>query len=175
MSQIKVDSIIPRGGLASGSSGGVIQVRSVTKTDTFQTSSSSFVDITGLSVSITPQSTSSKILIQVHVTGDGRATQSRANFRLMRGSTAICIGDASGGRGRSTFAIYRPNDDQTPGAASMTFLDNPATTSATTYKLQIVSGNGGGNTVSVNRAHAWTDAFAHAATVSSITVMEVSG
>ena len=77
MSQIKVDSIIPRGGLASGSSGGIIQVRSVTKTDTFQTSSASFTDITGLSVSITPQSTSSKILIQVHITGDGRESQSR--------------------------------------------------------------------------------------------------
>jgi hypothetical protein len=175
MSQIKVDSIIPRGGLASGSSGGIIQIRSVTKTDTFTTTSSSFTDITGLSVSITPQSSSSKILIQVHVTGDGRQNQSRANFRLMRGSTAICIGDTAGSRGRSAFAIYRASDSNSPGAASMTHLDSPATTSAVTYKMQIVSGNGGGNTVSVNRAYDWTDSFAHAATVSSITVMEVSG
>ena len=56
----------------------------------------------------------------------------------------------------------------------MTFLDNPATTSAVTYKMQMVSGNNAGN-VSVNRAYTWSDAFAHAATVSSITVMEVSG
>lgn len=175
MSQIKVDSIIPRGGLASGSSGGIIQVRSVTKTDTFQTTSGSFVDITGLSVSITPQSSSSKILIQVYVTGDGRTGQSRANFRLMRGSTAIAIGDTAGSRARATFGIYRPNDDHTTESASMTHLDSPATTSAVTYKMQIVSGNGGNNTVSVNRAYNWSDSFAHAATVSSITVMEVTG
>tara|TARA_B100002019_G_scaffold185213_1_gene159942 strand:- start:409 stop:936 length:528 start_codon:yes stop_codon:yes gene_type:complete len=175
MSQLKVDSIIPRGGLPSGSSGGIVQVRSVIKTDPFTTTSSSFTDITGLSVSITPQSSSNKILIQVCVSGDGRQSQSRANFRLMRGSTAICIGDTAGGRARSTFAIYRPNDDHTTETASMTHLDSPATTSAVTYKMQIVSGNGGGNQVSVNRAYNWSDAFAHAATVSSITVMEVSG
>ena len=173
-SQIRVDSIVPTTGVPTGGGGGIVQIKSVTKTDTFTTTSSSFIDITGLSVSITPKSSSNKILIQVHVTGDGRATQSRANFRLMRDSSAICIGDTAGSRGRSTFAIYRPNDDQTPGAASMVHLDSPATTSAVTYKLQIVSGNGGGNTVSVNRAHYWSDNFAHAATVSSITVMEVS-
>ena len=175
MSQIKVDSIIPRGGLASGSSGGIIQVRSVTKTDTFQTTSSSFTDITGLSVSITPQSSSNKILILVHLTGDGRSTQARANFRLMRGSTAICIGDAAGNRPRSTFGIYRPNDDHTPGNASLTFLDSPATTSSLTYKMQTENGNATGDNVSVNRAYSWSNNQAHPATTSTITVMEVSG
>ena len=175
MSQLKVDSIIPRGGLPSGSSGGIIQVRSTVKTDTFQTSSNSFTDISGLSVSITPRSSSNKILILVHLTGDGRQSQSRANFRLMRGSTAICIGDTAGNRGRSTFSIYRPNDSHTTESASMTFLDSPATTSATTYKLQIVNGNGGSNIVSVNRAYDWSNNFAHGATASSITVMEISG
>ena len=175
MSQLKVDSIIPRGGLPSGSSGGIIQVRSTVKTDTFTTTSASFTDITGLSVSITPQSSSSKILIVVHLTGDGRQNQSRANFRLLRGSTAICIGDTAGSRGRAAFGIYRASDDHTPGNGSMAFLDSPSTTSSVTYKMQIVSGNGGGNSVSVNRAYNWSDSFAHAATASTITVMEVSG
>ena len=175
MSELRTNRIVPRDGLPAGASGGITQIKSVTKTDTFTTTSASFVDITGLSVSITPQSSSSKILIQVHVTGDGRASQSRANFRLMRGSTAICIGDTAGGRARSTFAIYDTSDNHSPDNASMAFLDSPATTSAVTYKLQIVSGNGGGNMVSVNRAYNWSDAFAHGATVSSITVMEVSG
>ena len=174
MSQIKVDSIVPRGGLPSGSSGGIIQIRSTTKTDTFQTSSGSFVDITGLSVSITPQSTSSKILISVCVAGDGREGQSRANFRLLRGSTVICLGDTAGSRARGIFSIYRASDSQSTDTVSMTHLDSPATTSAVTYKMQMVSGNNAGN-VSVNRAYTWSDAFAHMATVSSITVMEVSG
>jgi hypothetical protein len=175
MSQIKVDSIVPSGGLPSGSSGGIIQVRSTVKTDTFQTTSSSFTDITGLSVSITPQSTSNKILILVNLTGDGRAGQARANFRLMRGSTAICIGDSAGNRPRSTFGIYDPTDDHTADNASMTFLDSPATTSAVTYKMQMQNGNAEGSNVSVNRAYSWSDSVAHPATTSSITVMEVSG
>ena len=49
------------------SSGSIIQVVSTTKTDTFSTSSSSFTDITGLSVSITPASSSNKILILLTV------------------------------------------------------------------------------------------------------------
>ena len=174
MSELRTNKIYPRDGLPAGASGGIIQVKSVTKTDAFQTSSGSFVDVSGLSVTITPTSSSNKILIQVHVTGDGRSGQSRANFRLMRGSTAICIGDTAGGRGRSTFSIYRPNDEHSTESASMTHLDSPATTSAVTYKLQIVSGNNSG-AVSVNRAYSWSDAFAHGATASSITVMEVSG
>ena len=64
MSQLKVDSIVPRGGLPSGSSGGIIQTKSTIKTDTSSYSvgnggtSSDVVTVT-----ITPQSASSKILI----------------------------------------------------------------------------------------------------------------
>ena len=175
MSELRTNKIYPRDGLPSGSSGGIIQVKSVTKTDTFQTSSGSFVDISGLSVTITPTSSSNKILIQVHVTGDGRAGQARANFRLMRGSTAICIGDSAGNRSRSTFGIYDNTDNHSPDNASMTHLDSPATTSAVTYKVQIQNGNSEGSNVSVNRAYNWSDNSAHPATTSSITVMEVSG
>ena len=56
MAIIKVASA----GLGSGVGGKVLQVVSATKTDVFQTSSSSFVDVTGLSVSITPASTSNR-------------------------------------------------------------------------------------------------------------------
>ena len=62
MSQIKVDSIVPSGGLPSGSSGGIVQIKSVTKTDTFSATSNSYTDVTDLTLSITPQSTSNKIL-----------------------------------------------------------------------------------------------------------------
>ena len=65
MSELRTNRIIPRDGLPSGSSGGVIQVKSVTKTDTFTkpTDTTAFVDITGLSVSITPTRSDSKILV----------------------------------------------------------------------------------------------------------------
>ena len=66
MSQIKVNSIVPASGLPAGASGGgIIQCVSTTKTDTTTQSSTSFTDIPGLSVSITPSSNSSKILVVV--------------------------------------------------------------------------------------------------------------
>jgi len=54
------DTGVPASGMPTGS---VIQVQSTTKTNTFSTTSTSFTDVTGLSVSITPISTSSKILV----------------------------------------------------------------------------------------------------------------
>ena len=63
MSQLKVNSIVPVGGLPSGSNGGIIQVKQSFKNDTFSAASTSMTDITGMSVAITPSATSSKILI----------------------------------------------------------------------------------------------------------------
>ena len=62
-SQLRVDKILPVDGAPINGGGGIIQVKSVVKTDLFNTNSSSFTDITGLSVSITPTSASSKIFI----------------------------------------------------------------------------------------------------------------
>ena len=76
MSQIKVNSIIPVSGVPTGGGGGIIQVKSVVKTDIFTSTSTSFVDITGMSVNITPTSSSSKILFlaQCAVVGEDAGT-----------------------------------------------------------------------------------------------------
>ena len=74
MSELRTNRIVPRDGLPAGASGGIIQVKSTTKTDTFSTTSSSYTDITGLSVSITPTRSDSKILIFVTVHGVGNAS-----------------------------------------------------------------------------------------------------
>ena len=75
------------------STGSILQVKSVTKTDATSTSSQTFGDVSGLSISITPSSTSSKIL----VIGTINCSESGdyAYVRLMRDSTAIAIGDAA--------------------------------------------------------------------------------
>ena len=57
------DGAITSAKLASGVGGKVLQVVSVAKTDTFSTTSNSFVDVTGLTLNITPSATSSKILV----------------------------------------------------------------------------------------------------------------
>ena len=174
MSELRTNRIVPRDGLPSGSSGGIIQVKSVVKTDLFNTASSSFTDITGLSVSITPTRADSKILFQFHLGSfQNQNNTSRAFVRMMRDSTAICVGDAATGHECTAAVCSRANDDNhTQFPVSMQFLDSPSTTSAVTYKLQASCGNDGG-TIYLN-SPGTVDAQS-GNTASTITVMEISG
>jgi hypothetical protein len=146
-------------------------VVSTAKTDIFTTTSTSFTDVTGLSVSITPASSSNKILI-IQNTQVGSISGTFGIFvQLVRDSTAIFISDAAGSRSRS-LGMYSPASDSVM-AAQCTFLDSPATTSAITYKIQVKSNTGA--TAKVNTSSADTDASTWSRAVSSITVMEVAG
>lgn len=159
---------VPKVGLPSGS---VLQVVSATKTDTFSTSSTTFVDVTGYSVSITPISSTSKILIICNLTATAIAGAFSVQGRLMRNSTPIAVGDASGTRTQASF-MWEGGQEANFGIAT-TFLDSPATTSATTYKIQVRT-NSGANTTYVNRAQTDLDSVAYARTASTITVMEIA-
>tara|TARA_B100000424_G_C22576936_1_gene324793 strand:- start:28 stop:555 length:528 start_codon:yes stop_codon:yes gene_type:complete len=175
MSELRTNRIVPRDGLPSGSSGGIIQVKSTTKTDTFTTNSTSFTDITGLSVSITPTRSDNKILVMMHV-NLGHTNYVSGFVRLVRDSTAISVGDGAGSRIACTVAMSDDPTDDEINCYSATFLDSPSTTSATTYKVQLsteASGNTGN--VFVNRSGEDTDNNQHSRVTSSITVMEVSG
>lgn len=151
--------------------GTVLQVQSTTKTDTFTTSSSSFTDVTGLSVSITPKSTSSKILVLSSITGTGGTSTTNLFLRLVRDSTAIAVGDAAGSRTQATIKV---RDQDSQSSMSITHLDSPATTSAITYKIQ-VRNQGGSSVTYINRGVADGDAVDTARTVSNITAMEIAG
>ena len=153
----------------SPQSGGVIQVVQSVKTDTFSSTSTSMVDITGLSVSITPKFSTSKILVTYQVCGGQDQSTSQDIFvQLLRGSTPIGVGtvgaaqNASGqiSSGTGPYTVFRD---------SLTYLDSPATTSATTYKLQGMSWNSG-VTWYINR-RGLNGSFVFA---SSITVMEIA-
>jgi len=158
--------------------GSVIQVVSATKTDTLSTSSTSYTDITGLSVSITPTSASSKILI-IYSVNVGWDQYRGLQLRLMRDSTAICIGDAAGSRTRSSNTTFADTtwtfDTRAMWCLSNNFLDSPSTTSATTYKLQIGAiGEVDGTNVYVNRSSTDGDSSVYGRTASTITVMEIA-
>jgi hypothetical protein len=161
--------------LTTGSpqSGGVLQVISTTKTDSFASSSTSFVDITGLSVSITPKFSTSKILVIYSSQVATTSGEYSSMYQIVRNSTAICIGDADGIKTRATNSnrSMSGNSDQT-WVVSQNFLDSPATTSATTYKLQGLVQSGG--SFVVNRSIAWTNSDTIATTTSTITVMEIA-
>ena len=157
--------------------GKILQVKQTTKIDTFTTSSQSYTDVTGLSVSITPASSSNKILIILDIkVGAGHEDAAFAG-RLVRGSTAIYVGNASGASGRTLGSFGTSRQSGNAGYdiiqdRQAVFLDSPSTTSSTTYKVQ-VQGNNGRDTL-VNRTYADDDEDDTPRVASSITVMEVS-
>ena len=148
----------------------ILQVVSTAKTDTFSTTSTTFVDVTGLSVSITPSATSSKILVVGYVVA-GVSGDLAINARLVRDSTAILVGDTASNRPRDTY--YSGFNAAGLGMAfSPIYLDSPNTTSATTYKVQVFVNTG---TAYINRSHLDRDTTAYdGRSASSITVMEIS-
>jgi len=149
--------------------GKVLQVVSVTKTDTFSTSSTSYTDVTGLAATITPRATTSKILIYVDSNYSNLADRNGI-FRLVRDSTPIALGDTAGSRSRG-FAQGRPQDTSASASITTNFLDSPSTTSATTYKVQMLVQSGTGE---VNQLSDSTDSSQRGRTISSITLTEVS-
>jgi hypothetical protein len=151
------------------SPGHVLQVVSTTKTDTFTTTSSSYVDITGLSVSITPTNTSSKIFILVSISGGETAGW---GYQLVKNSTPICIGAPGGGSRKQSSGEISTRDSNGLNNGSVTYLDSPATTSATTYKVQMYTPSATGY---INRTASDADANYTTRSASSITVMEVAG
>jgi hypothetical protein len=150
---------------------GVVQVKSTTKTDTFTTTSTSFTDVTGLSVSITPTSASNKILVLVNMSASAQPGVVALMAVLLRDSTQIAIADTAGSRSRLSGFVQPTNADSLT-MLSVSFLDSPATTSATTYKMQIRANSA--NTVAINRSVGDADAANFGRTISSITVMEVT-
>tara|TARA_A100001391_G_scaffold73825_1_gene47747 strand:+ start:865 stop:1383 length:519 start_codon:yes stop_codon:yes gene_type:complete len=137
MSQIKVNSIVPAGGLPSGSNGGIIQVVSTTKTDTTSSSSSSFADITGMSVTITPSTNSSKIYLVGYVNTCTNDARNRVYFKITGGNCSNYLGDAATGHETANVspASY-DNFAYMQTSVPFHFLDSPATTSAVTYQIQ---------------------------------------
>ena len=160
---------IVNSGTATGFGGGgkLLQVVSATKTDTASNSNTSFTDITGLSVSITPSETSSKVLIIFNITANGNNAGS--SLRIVRDSTAICVGNADGSRIQNTLSHSLGSGDDSR-SHSANFLDSPSTTSATTYKMQWRSN---GNTDYLNRSNNDLNTTDYSRSTSTITVMEI--
>ena len=165
MSELRTNRIVPRDGLPAGSAGGIIQVKQAYKTDQSTMSSTSMADVPGLSVTITPTRSDSKILITAHVYASCRDA---AVLGLMRNSTVIGAG-VGGDANNSGFAMVRFTELNLGSTYSTTFLDSPATTSATTYKVRGRPTESSYN-LFINR-RASSDGYR---LTSSITVMEVS-
>ena len=158
--------------------GSVLQVISAIKTDTFSVSvNNGYHDVTGLSLAITPSSTSSKILMQVNISVT--SNERYAGVRLRRGSTDIAFGDADGIRQQVTVGVDS-NQDETHNIhvmrnSSASYLDSPNTTSATTYKVQVGNIHSAGAIIYVNRVPSSDNGNYNIRGVSTITLMEIAG
>ena len=157
--------------IANLGGGAIGQVLSTIKTDTFTMSSSTFADVTGLSVAITPASTASTILVMFNVNGSNNtAVDNSVNIRLLRDSTDIAQADAASNRTLTTATITALNTN-VMGSAGMSFIDTPATMSEVIYKIQIAASNDGD--AHINRSNADSDISSVGRATSSISVLEI--
>ena len=163
---------------AAGNAGIGSNVVTAVKTDTFTTTSTSYTTITGLSATITPTTNTSKILIIANVNVTiGSDASSTVALSLAGGNAATYIGGADGSRTRaatghtSVAAESRAANRFTPHERSIVYVDSPATTSSTTYTVEISTSSG---TVYVNRDDQDGDSDTTLRTASSITVIEVA-
>ena len=176
MSEFRTNRIVPRDGLPSGSSGGIIQVKQTVLDTVFTSNSTSYTDVTGMSVSITPQRSDSKILVMVNLRCSMNQSDRWSSYILLRDSQILFDGTADGSRTQSS--LWHINFEGTGngnsiGDKNITFLDSPASTSSLTYKLQVKVQSGA--TAYVNRSMNDSNADYGPRTSSSITVMEVCG
>lgn len=190
MSQIKVNSIIPVAGVPTGGGGGIIQVLTNTTRDStgsislpvYASGETNFVDVTDQNVTITPTSSSSKILISFTQMGESSVSAQKISCILKRsisgGATTQIKGAASSSRSRVTTVnaiSYDRDEDSTPELFNCAgYLDSPNTTSAVTYTVQVGSVEAATATWYYNRTVGDTDASYSERGLSWITVMEVS-
>ena len=180
---IKVDTIQTAAGgtptagdLGLNTTGSVLQVKSFTKTDTFSTTSSSFTDVTDLSLTLTPASSASKFLVTAQLIGSAQSSSNFASFRFTRNGTAIGVADADGNRVQAgSFFAWPGVDTDAQMSTGMSHLDSPSTTDDVTYKVQMSNTNhSSSTTVYLNRSQGDTEG-SRARTTSVITVFEIAG
>ena len=179
---IRVDSVqtstggtATASGLGIGGVGKIGQVIQTTKTDTFSTSASSFIDITGLSLSITPTATSSKVLIKTCISWGG-SPNVYGYGKFVRGSTDIFMGDYGGGnRVSGTFPMEATSHSTVTYncfVSSSEFLDSPSSNVQLNYKIQVRT-HDGSHTFYVNRPENNNNNNYIGRFTSTITAMEV--
>jgi hypothetical protein len=168
--------------LPAGVGGKVLQVVQTVMDTDIAVNVTSFTDISGMSATITPQSTSSKILIScvLHY-GQGSGTNGddfTVNLITTRNGTALSY-NSNSAHGYGDVAIYKAGfDTLTMGIAKFERLDSPSSTSTLTYQIQIKTGDSGwqANPVYINRASRFDDVwYAQSRARSTLTLWEIAG
>lgn len=176
MSKLYVNEIHPKttGGKVLLPTGAVLQVVQVIKTDT-QTITSNAVEkeISDLAASITPISTSSKILVTVHLSYSSQFTTYKMYFK--RGGTVVstAIGDSRGSRQNATIPLPYTVDNNQATVGSFSFLDSPASASQVDYTFFVINDNS--NSIFINRSENDQNNNVGGNFISMVTLTEIAG
>ena len=160
---------VPSSAMPAGS---VLQVVTVNKTDTTSTTSSSFVDVAGMSLSITPLSTASKVLvIAAFQWGHSNDDDGHSYLNIVRNSTIVVpTTNISSSSGANIVGNFFGRQMLT---GTIVAYDSPASVSALTYKLQWRTTS---STVYLNRSgRDANNANYDGRATSSLTVLEIAG
>ena len=158
--------VIPAGHRIKSETGGLVAPGMIIQTvhkkvDTiasYVSSANTAVEIAAMTFSITPKYSTSKILLTYDITFEA-SSGSQFVWRLTRNSSQIgqnAAVPAANWVGWKV-GIYDPDDASTPNCQVMTYLDDPASTSAVEYKLQIFGSNANAVTFRLNRAYNGAD------------------
>ena len=157
------------GKLASSSmpTGSVLQVINANLTTKVSTTSTSYID-TGLTATITPKFSTSKVLVIVSLNNIA-GTANISFFKILRASTVL-INNTDGGEGTTYTAFASAFNGSGRGShGGLNYLDSPASTSALIYKVQMMTDNANSTAILNN----W-NLDSNAGAVSTITLMEIA-
>lgn len=158
-------------------SGSILQVVTTTKTDTTSFSgTNTWNNVSGMSATITPSSTSSRIIVLCIAMYSATNTYNAVNFAIARNGTRTPVGNTAGSN--RVFAFWGSDDvygaAYNSGQINIMFVDSPATTSAVTYQLQ---GNNARDSeaIYINQDANDPDSTQTTRGASTITLMEIAG
>lgn len=174
MAAAKLTGRVPDANAPLGSVIQVVQVTSATA-QVFSAgglANKTFYDIDGLSLTITPSSASSKILLVGSVNVGQYTNAYNAYLRFLKNGSGVGVSNSIG-NGHMAHASFRAGMDWHHINIAMSFLDTAGTTSAINYKIQI--NNTGGSTYPsyINRPYV-VDSTWQAGTMSVLTAMEIA-
>lgn len=151
--------------------GTVVQVQSTTVSSAagYSVGANALQDV-GLNVTITPRSATNRILV-IATLSSSAVSFARPSTVLLRNSTRIGIGNAAGSRSRISGSGAQ--GETAPGTQTVNFLDSPATTSAVTYRAQMLNLHSATQQYNFNYDVSNSDNGSHGRTASTITVMEI--
>jgi len=163
---------LPDSAMATGS---IIQIVQGTSQSHLSSTSTTYVNLTGVSADITPSSSSNKILVICSL-AIGKEDNNSFLGRIWRTGVAIAGGERHSGHSNQEQNVWfnlRSTNFSTDASCAL-YLDSPGVTSALSYAVQGKT-TGSGNSFTLNRTRQNDDQAYDSPTFSSIILMEVAG